>query len=391
MPDGDLTLTARVIGSIHDIDASDWDACAGKDNPFLTSAFLSCLEDSGSVGANTGWLPYHIVLEDQENRIVAVTPTYLKGHSYGEYVFDHGWAHAYERAGGRYYPKLQCSIPFTPASGQRLLVRKDLPPEQMAHVRDAAIAALVEVTRSGKFSSVHITFPTEHEWERCGSLGMMQRTGVQYHWHNDGYSTFDDFLNALSSRKRKAIRKERRDAVNATNLAIRRLIGPEIEPRHWDAFFRFYMDTSDRKWGSPYLTREFFEMIGDRVGETVMLVVGEDSGTPIAGALNFIGADTLFGRNWGCDGEFYKFLHFEACYYQAIDFAIERGLKRVEAGAQGHHKIQRGYLPVKTYSAHWVADSGFADAVSDFLHRENNVVDYEIASLMESSPFRKVE
>jgi len=386
MPDGGDGYTIRVIDRIAAIPAAAWDACAGPDNPFLAHAFLDALEASGSATAETGWLPQHLALEDAGGRVLGVAPLYLKGHSYGEYVFDHGWADAYERAGGRYYPKLQCAVPFTPVTGPRLLVDPELGQEGGAAVADALIAGMLELARRHKVSSLHVTFPTRGEWERFGEAGFLQRMGQQFHWENQGYASFDDFLAALSSRKRKTIRKER-EAALADGIIIRTLTGAAIEKRHWDAFFRFYISTSDRKWGSPYLTREFFDLIGARMADRIVLVMAEKNGRPIAGALNLRGGDTLYGRNWGCAGDF-PFLHFEACYYRAIDFAITHGLRRVEAGAQGQHKIQRGYLPSPTYSAHWIRDPGFKRAVADFLARERRAVSHEMDELAELSPFR---
>jgi uncharacterized protein len=386
MPDGDA-YTIRVIDRIAAIPASAWDACAGSDNPFLSHAFLDALEESGSATAETGWLPQHLALEDAGGQILGVAPLYLKGHSYGEYVFDHGWADAYERAGGRYYPKLQCAVPFTPVTGPRLLVHPALGKEGGEAVADALISGMLELARRHKVSSLHVTFPTRGEWERFGEAGFLQRMGQQFHWENQGYSSFDDFLAALSSRKRKTIRKER-EAALAGGIAIHTLTGAAIEKRHWDAFFRFYIATSDRKWGSPYLTREFFDLIGARMADRIVLMMAEKNGRPIAGALNLRGGDTLYGRNWGCAGDF-PFLHFEACYYRAIDFAIAHGLRRVEAGAQGQHKIQRGYLPSPTYSVHWIRDPGFKRAVADFLARERRAVSHEMDELAELSPFRR--
>jgi uncharacterized protein len=392
MPDGGGAFTIRVIDRIAAIPAAAWDACAGPDNPFLSHAFLDALEESGSATAETGWLPQHLALEDEAGRLIAAAPLYLKGHSYGEYVFDHGWAAAYERAGGEYYPKLLSAVPFTPVTGPRLLLHPDFSPPDFsragaeAPAADALIAGMVELARRHKVSSLHVTFPTEGEWQRFAAAGFLQRTGRQFHWENQGYASFDGFLAALSSRKRKTIRKERAAAV-AGGIAIHTLTGGDIETRHWDAFFRFYISTSDRKWGSPYLTREFFDLIGARMAEKIVLVMAEKNGRFVAGALNLLGGDTLYGRNWGCAGDF-PFLHFEACYYRAIDFAIARGLRRVEAGAQGEHKIQRGYLPSPTYSAHWIRDPGFRRAVADFLARERRAVAHEMDELAELSPFR---
>jgi uncharacterized protein len=383
MPDGGERFSVKVHRSIDAIGREAWDACAGDDNPFLSYAFLEALEASGSAVADSGWLPQHLALEDETGRIAGVAPLYLKSHSYGEYVFDHGWAAAYERVGGRYYPKLQCAVPFTPVTGHRLLLRDDAP----AGAAEALIAAMIELALRHKVSSVHVTFPTEAQWRQFGAAGFLQRVGQQFHWQNDGYQSFDGFLDALNSRKRKQIRRERRDAM-ANGIEIEMLTGDAIQPAHWDAFFRFYMSTSDRKWGSAYLTREFFDLIGKRIPDRVLLVMAKKGARYVAGALNLIGADTLYGRNWGCHGDF-PFLHFEACYYRAIDFAIERGLTRVEAGAQGQHKIQRGYLPCHTYSAHWVRDANFSEAVADFLRRESRALEHDMAELEEElSPFK---
>ena len=384
MADGGDSATVRVVSGLAEIAAADWDACAGGADPFLSHAFLEALEASGSATAETGWLPQHLALEDDKGRLIGAAPLYLKSHSYGEYVFDWGWASAYERAGGRYYPKLQCSVPFTPVTGPRLLLRPDAPPA----AADALIAAMIELARRHKVSSLHVTFPRRSEWERFGAAGFLQRMGQQFHWENDGYGSFDDFLEALNSRKRKQIRRERRDALLG-GIEIETLTGSAIEARHWDAFFRFYRSTSDRKWGEAYLTRSFFDLIGARLAERIVLVMAKKSGRYVAGALNLIGGDTLYGRNWGCIGDF-PFLHFEVCYYRAIDFAAARGLKRVEAGAQGQHKIQRGYLPAPTYSAHWIRDPGFAGAVADFLRRERHALAHEMEQLeQELSPFKR--
>ncbi len=388
MPDGkdasaEGAITVKVLTGIGQADPQQWDACAGPDNPFLSHAFLLALEESKSATRRTGWQPMHLTAIDAAGRIMGAAPMYLKSHSYGEYVFDHSWAHAYERAGGTYYPKLQVAVPFTPVPGPRLLVRPDAPPGVFA----ALVQAMEEVARRTGVSSVHITFPTEDDWTRLGAAGWLQREGVQYHWENRGYGSFDDFLGTLNSRKRKAIRKERRE-VAESSVRLHNLTGDDLKAEHWDAFHRFYMDTADRKWGGGYLTRAFFRLLGETMGDRVMLVMCEDGGEWVAGALNLIGGDTLYGRNWGSDGS-YRFLHFEACYYRALDFAIERGLRKVEAGAQGEHKIQRGYLPVPTYSAHWVADPGFRRALDDFLVRERAAVEAERESLMELSPYRK--
>jgi len=384
MPDGDAPATIEVVREIRGITAAEWDACAGDDNPFVSHAFLSALEESDSATAEEGWMPHHLALKDGAGRLIGCAPLYVKGHSYGEYVFDHGWAHAFERAGGRYYPKLQGAVPFTPVTGPRLLVRPGPAADAAA---DALVDGMQTICERLDLSSVHVTFPTEAEWRRFGAHGWLQRTGQQYHWVNRGYATFDDFLADLASRKRKAIKKERRQAVES-GVTLHTLTGPELKPEHWDAFYRFYRSTTDRKWGEAYLKRAFFHLIGERMADRIALVMAEEDGRWVAGALNLIGRDALYGRNWGALGH-YKFLHFEACYYRAIDFAIERGLSRVEAGAQGQHKIQRGYLPVRTFSAHWIAHPGLREAVADFLERESEAVDMEIELLADHGPFRK--
>lgn len=376
----------KVVGSMAAIDREGWDACAGPDNPFVSHAFLEALEESGSATAKTGWAPYHLVIEDNDGRLIGGAPMYVKSHSQGEYIFDHAWAHAYEQAGGAYYPKLLIAVPFTPATGPRLLVR---PGEDSIQVGSNLLAGALEAARQTKVSSLNINFPTEGEWHRLGEAGFLRRTGEQFHWLNAGYETFDDFLAALSSRKRKAIRRERRGAT-ATGLEIETITGGAIREDHWDAFFGFYMDTGRRKWGRPYLTRKFFSIIGETMPGNVVLILAKREGTYIAGALNFTGSDTLFGRYWGC-AEDHPFLHFEVCYYRAIDYAIKHGLARVEAGAQGPHKLSRGYLPTHTYSAHWIRDKGFRDAVTDYLKRERFAVDHDIDMLDAFSPFKKSE
>jgi hypothetical protein len=380
------SLTAKVLDRIDDVPAAEWDACAGPDNPFLRHAFLKALEDSNSVGRKTGWLPQHLAIADGAGRLLAAAPMYVKSHSQGEYVFDWGWAEAYERAGGRYYPKLQVAVPFTPVPGPRLLVRPDADAD---FLREAMVGTLRQIAEQSRFSSLHVTFCPEEEIPAMAEAGFLHRIGVQYHWANDGYDSFGDFLGALASRKRKSIRKER-EAVQRLGLTISALSGAEITPRHWDAFFAFYMDTGSRKWGQPYLTRRFFDLIGRSMPENVVLMFAEKDGQPVAGALNLKGTDCLYGRNWGCLEE-YKFLHFELCYYQAIDYAIEHKLARVEAGAQGEHKIQRGYLPVATHSMHWIAEQSFREAVGDFLERERRAMQNEMAGLAEFSPYRNSE
>ncbi|MDR3538557.1 MAG: GNAT family N-acetyltransferase [Acetobacteraceae bacterium] len=382
MPDGSATLTLTLHAAIAEIDADAWDACAGHDNPFVSHAFLSALEDSGSANARTGWLPQHAALRAEDGHLVAVAPMYAKSHSYGEYVFDHGWANALDRAGGSYYPKLQVAAPFSPVPGPRLLRRPD------ARVPISVVSdALQQACRSHDLSSVHVTFCTEEEWQGLGEAGWLQRIGMQFHWENRGYSSFDDFLADLSSRKRKVLRRERRDA-NAAGLTFHALSGADITEAHWDAFYRFYQSTVDRKWGSAYLTRRFFSLLGERLGPRVVLMYAENSGKPVAGALNLVGTEALYGRNWGCRGD-WPFLHFELCYYRAIDWAVVHGLRRVEAGAQGRHKIQRGYMPHPTYSAHWIAHSGLRRAVANFLQEERPAIQAEMAELATESPFRK--
>ncbi len=389
------TVLLRTVSRIADVPAADWDACARGaeanpaaparlDNPFISHAFLRALEDSGSATRETGWLPQHLLLEDQSGTLIACMPCYLKSHSQGEYVFDHGWADAYLRAGGRYYPKLQASVPFTPVTGKRLLVRAC----DDAREREALLLqAAVQVTDRLGVSSLHVTFLTRAEWQLAGEMGLLQRTDQQFHWQNDNYRSFDDFLVSLASRKRKAIRKERRDAL-ADGIEIEWATGSDLTEAHLDAFFAFYMDTGSRKWGSPYLTRECFSLLGESMADQILLILAKRAGRYIAGALNFIGADTLYGRYWGGIEE-HPFLHFEVCYYQAIDFAIARGLARVEAGAQGAHKLARGYLPSETYSAHYIADPALRRAVADYLKRERRAVAREIALLSEDAPFKR--
>ena len=382
MPDGAPVLTLTLHNAIAEIAAAEWDACAGAGNPFVSHAFLSALEDSGSAGPRTGWMPRHAALRDAAGGLLAVAPMYAKSHSYGEYVFDHGWANALERAGGDYYPKLQVAVPFSPVPGPRLLVR---PGTGVPHATLAG--ALAQACRELGLSSVHVTFCTEPEWDALGRAGWLQRLGMQFHWENDGYASFEDFLAVLSSRKRKVLRRERRDA-NAAGLTFQALSGTDLRERHWDAFYRFYTSTVDRKWGSAYLTRRFFSLLGERLGDRVVLMLAENAGKPVAGALNLVGAEALYGRNWGCTGD-WPFLHFELCYYRAIDWAIAHGLKRVEAGAQGRHKIQRGYLPKPTYSAHWIAHAGLRRAVADFLVEERREIAAEMDALAADSPFRQ--
>ena len=388
MMDDAPRIEIEVLGGLDEIDAAAWDACADPNagprpaDPFATHRFLKALEDSGSVGAGSGWQPRHIVARAQ-GEVIAVMPLYGKSHSQGEYIFDHNWAHAYEGAGGRYYPKLQAAIPFTPATGRRFLTR----PGWEATGRAALMQGAVALTEQNHLSSLHITFCTEDEFEAGGKAGLLQRTSQQFHWFNRDYADFDAFLSELSSRKRKNIRKERRTAQEFGGT-IRQLTGDQITEAHWDAFWHFYQDTGARKWGSPYLTRRFFREAHKYLRDDILLVLAERDGVPIAGALNFIGADVLYGRYWGCI-EDVPCLHFELCYYQATDFAIAEGLSRVEAGAQGSHKLARGYLPVPTYSLHWMRDAGFASAVEQYLRAERDAVDEEIEVLTSYGPFRK--
>ncbi len=384
MPDGSDSHKINVISGIGEVARADWNALlAASDparNPFPSHDFLNALEVSNCVGAKTGWLPRHLTLTDGADNLVGAVPLYVKGHSYGEYVFDWAWADAYERAGGKYYPKLLAAVPFSPAPGPRLLGAK--------HLQPTLLAGLVEAARHMEVSSLHLNFITREEWELAGESGFLLREGRQFHWHNEGYADFDDFLAALSSRKRKNLRKERARATE--NVTIQRLSGDDLQPEHWDAFYDFYLDTAARKWGSPYLTREFFHEIGTRLKDRILLVMAFRNGRAVAAALNLFSDDAIFGRNWGCS-EDHPFLHFECCYYQAMEFAIERGLKRVEAGAGGHHKLSRGYLPVATYSAHWIENKGFRDAVARFLEMERAEVGRERDILTTHGPFRHVD
>jgi uncharacterized protein len=414
------SLSVRIEPSIRSIGADVWDACAfahplepsasanfGKplsaecvksesssqvadpgsqfdsSNPFISHAFLSSLEESGTVAARTGWQPQHVVVEGDGGEILAVMPCYLKSHSQGEYVFDHGWAEAYERAGGDYYPKLQASVPFTPVTGPRLLVRSG---PQADSAREALVAGALELAKLRNASSLHVTFPTKAEWDYLTHLGLLARTDRQFHWLNHGYKSFDDFLAALSSRKRKTVRRERDEG--QSGVEIIRLSGAELTEPVWDAFFDFYMDTGSRKWGRPYLNRPFFSIVGRAMGDRIVLVMARRGRRWIAGALNFLGAQTIYGRYWGAI-EHRPFLHFELCYYQAIEYAIEHGLARVEAGAQGPHKLARGYVPITTYSAHYIADPGFRRAVADYLVQERRHVEADASELAALAPFRK--
>ncbi len=390
MPNEPLTIS--FIQSLDTIDAEDWNACAGLDNPFVSHAFLASLERSGSVGDDTGWLPYHMVIRsgDQDKEptpIRACMPLYVKSHSYGEYVFDHGWADAFERAGGSYYPKLQASIPFTPATGPRLLVHDGTLPEQRPLLQAALLDGLRQITDKLGSSSAHVTFLENEEAVLAESQGFLLRHDQQFHWQNADFETFDDFLDALSSRKRKQIRKERRTVADS-DIEIELISGDSIKHHHWDSFYQFYVDTGARKWGQPYLTRAFFDEIGQTMSERIVLIMCSREGRAIAGALNFVGKNTLYGRQWGCI-EDHPCLHFEACYYQAIEYAIANGLKTLEAGAQGPHKLARGYVPVQTTSAHYIANPSFRDAVDHYLTQERSGVSAEIEYLTKRTPFKK--
>ena len=381
-------IVVKVVSALSEVDAGQWDACANPwpqtYDPFVSHAFLRALEDARCAAPNKGWVPQHLLIEAADGTLLACAPAYLKSHSRGEYVFDAGWADAYERAGGDYYPKLQGAVPFTPVPGRRLLVR---PAPDAAEREQHLIAALVELTRRQRASSFHITFLSQAEWERAGAVGCLQRTGQQFHWKNQGYATFDAFLETFASRKRKGVRKERRDAIEP-GITIEWLSGADIRQEHWDAFFKFYLDTGSRKWGTPYLNRAFFTLLGETMSERCLLVMCKRAGKYIAGALNLIGGDCLYGRYWGAI-EHHPCLHFEVCYYQAIEYAIAHKLDRVEAGAQGEHKLARGYLPVTTYSAHWMTDKRLSKAIADYLGRERSYVSQANAELSAAGPYRK--
>jgi len=409
----DIELRVRIVPSLAEVPAAAWDLCAGQtsamapdaevpvtdeepgrcpqlstrgqtDNPFISHAFLSSLEQSGSVGARTGWQPRHLLAENAGGTLLGAAPCYVKSHSRGEYVFDSGWADAFERAGGAYYPKLQVAVPFTPVTGPRLLAA----PGPLADaVRGGLADALVEITTASDLSSAHITFLPETDWRALGARGFLQRTDQQFHWENQGYASFDDFLGALASRKRKTIRRERKDALSA-GIEVRWLTGTDLTEDVWDAFFAFYMETGSRKWGRPYLTRDFFSVVGEKMRDRILLVMARRAGRWIAGAINFIGGDTLYGRNWGAI-EHHPFLHFELCYYQAMDYAIAHRLAWVEAGAQGEHKLARGYMPTTTCSAHFIANPALRRAVAEFLARERAYVEAAGAELAGYAPFRK--
>ena len=393
-------VNVEAIGGLEHVAREDWDRLANPGwtlgprgrlttqgaepfNPFLTYDFLRSLEDAGCVGGRSGWQPRHLLMRGEDGTLIGAAPAYMKSHSQGEYVFDYGWADAYERAGGRYYPKLQVSVPFTPAQGPRLLVGDT----DQAERRSLLASALVAVAEASNASSVHVTFPREADFEALTELGYLARYDTQFHFLNRGYATPEDFLDALASRKRKQVRRERRDALE-NGITIRWVTGEDLTEAHWDAFYAFYMDTGSRKWGRPYLNRKFFSLLGERLGHAVCLVLAERAGEPIAGALNLIGSHTLFGRYWGCL-EDHPFLHFEVCYYQAIDFAISRGLQRVEAGAQGQHKLARGYEACPTRSAHYLRHAGLRDAVERYLEGERRAVEHQNEVLNTYTPFKK--
>jgi uncharacterized protein len=409
-----VELRIKIAQSLGEVPATDWDACAGEPNcapakakheieltsedklrpelstrgqvgnPFVSHGFLSSLEESNSVGPRAGWQPRHLLLEDTSGKLLGAAPCYVKSHSRGEYVFDHGWAEAFERAGGDYYPKLQVAVPFTPATGPRLLARAGPLAEA---VRGALADALAEITTASGLSSAHVTFLTEPEWRLLGERGYLQRTDQQFHWENAGYANFEDFLGRLSSRKRKTIRRERKEALTP-GIDVHRLTGSDLTEEVWDAFFAFYMETGSRKWGRPYLTRDFFSIVSEKMRDRIVLIMAKRAGRWIAGAINFLGNDAIYGRNWGAI-EHHPFLHFELCYYQAIEYAIDHRLERVEAGAQGEHKLARGYLPKTTYSAHFIADPALRRAVAEYLSRERAYVQAASEELAAAAPFRK--
>ncbi len=404
-PPASAELRIRMVDALSEISAGPWDACANPNaagictgtgtlpqdldqefvyNPFISHGFLSALEESHSVGGRSGWHVQHLAVTAADGELIAAAPCYLKSHSRGEYVFDRGWAEAYQRAGGSYYPKLQVAVPFTPATGRRLLVR---PGAQAPRARQALAQGLLELCRHDSASGVHVTFAIESEFRFLGELGFLQRNDQQFHWQNTNYGSFDDFLSTLASRKRKAIRRERQDAV-ANGIAVHWLTGSDLTEDVWDAFFAFYMETGSRKWGRPYLTREFYSLVGEKMRDRILLVMAKRAGRWIAGAINFIGSHTLFGRHWGAI-EHHPFLHFELCYYQAIEYAIAHKLPYVEAGAQGEHKISRGYMPRITYSAHYIADPALRRAIADYLVRERAYVEAVGAELAATAPYRK--
>lgn len=394
MPDGHDHFSVEVIERLVDVDPAAWDACAGADNPFISYHFLNSLEVSGSVGQATGWTPRHLLVRNGIGQILACMPLYLKGHSHGEYIFDWAWADAYERADGKYYPKLLSGVPFTPVTAPKFLIHPDVPKNLHTTLHSHLAKTLVKLCEQAHLSSVHVNFIPEDDAKDLADFGFLHRTGIQFHWPNDNYASFDDFLARLTSRKRKAIKKERRQALENGAITLERLSGQDITPEHWDALYRFYLDTGAKKWGQPYLNREFFHLIGACMADRIVLVMAKRTtkhgNAYIAGALNLIGTEALYGRYWGCS-EDVRYLHFEVCYYQAIEIAIERGLKRVEAGAQGEHKIARGYLPTLTHSAHFITDPGFRNAISDFLVKERRGVKNQKRALLEESPYRQVD
>lgn len=397
--EGDVTdlgnvksISVSVVSSISEVSANEWDECcfdaSGSEqfNPFITHGFLSSLEESHSAVKETGWQPQHIVARDEHNNILGVVPLYLKSHSYGEYVFDHSWANAYYSYGSRYYPKLQCSVPFTPVTGPRILVRNTIYRDE---VFDILVSSMKDLANKFQVSSLHVTFSSASEWDKLKQEGFLQRIGMQYHWKNRNYKSFDEFLMDMKQSKRKNIRQERKK-ICAQNLTMKRLRGYEIKAKHWDTFYQFYRNTTDNKWGSAYLTRDFFHNVGSKLGDKVLLIAAVEGDELVAGALNLIGGDTLYGRLWGClPDAYYPSLHFEACYYQAIEAAIELKLDKVEAGAQGEHKIQRGYLPVTTYSCHYILDEDFRNVIADFLAQETAQVHLVMKLLHESGPFKE--
>ena len=387
-------VKVEFINDINLIEKKQWDLCACPEvfkgekiiDPFTTYNFISALENSGSVGKGTGWHSCHLVVKI-EKEIIAVMPLYLKGHSQGEYIFDHNWAQAYNNFGGNYYPKIQSAVPFTPATGRRFLTKKGFEKQG----RDALERGIINLALNNKLSSAHITFCTSFEAKKISDNNFLRRKTLQYHWENKGFSNFEDFLNSLSSRKRKTIKKERKIATSLfkDNDGIFSFTGSQLRDKHWDSFWKFYQDTGNRKWGIPYLTRDFFQIINECMPENILLFLAIENNTPIAGALNFIGADTLYGRYWGCS-KYHSCLHYELCYYQAIDYALKNRIKKVEAGAQGEHKISRGYLPSFVYSLHWFSNKSFASAISEYLDKEEKVINQEYDILMKTSPYKQL-
>ena len=387
-------IKVEFINDINLIEKKQWDLCACPEafkgekiiDPFTTYNFISALENSGSVGKGTGWHSCHLVVKI-EKEIIAVMPLYLKGHSQGEYIFDHNWAQAYNNFGGNYYPKIQSAVPFTPATGRRFLTKKGFEKQG----RDALERGIINLALNNKLSSAHITFCTSFEAKKVSDNNFLRRKTLQYHWENKGFSNFEDFLNSLSSRKRKTIKKERKIATSLfkDNDGIFSFTGSQLRDKHWDSFWKFYQDTGNRKWGIPYLTRDFFQIINECMPENILLFLAIENNTPIAGALNFIGADTLYGRYWGCS-KYHSCLHYELCYYQAIDYALKNRIKKVEAGAQGEHKISRGYLPSFVYSLHWFSNKSFASAISEYLDKEEKVINQEYNVLMKTSPYKQL-